>query len=68
MKPMSTPRALGSTTSWKSERYWATGRTSLRRIGAHAKEKYRDMQTDCCSYAYKHGIGKPEIVAWRWPY
>jgi xylulose-5-phosphate/fructose-6-phosphate phosphoketolase len=40
----------------------------LRRIGARAKEKYRDQQTDCRSYAYEHGIDKPEIVAWRWPY
>jgi xylulose-5-phosphate/fructose-6-phosphate phosphoketolase len=40
----------------------------LQRIGAHAKERYRDAQTDCCNYAYKHGIDRPEIVAWRWPY
>ena len=40
----------------------------LQRIGAHAKEKYRDLQTDCRSYAYDHGIDKPDVVAWRWPY
>ena len=40
----------------------------LQRIGAHAKEKYRDLQTECRNYAYAHGIDKPEIVAWRWPY
>jgi xylulose-5-phosphate/fructose-6-phosphate phosphoketolase len=40
----------------------------LRAIGAHAKEKYRDMQTECRNYAYEHGIDKPEIGAWRWPY
>jgi xylulose-5-phosphate/fructose-6-phosphate phosphoketolase len=34
------------------------------RIGAHAKEKYCDQQTDCRNYAYEHGIDKPEIVAW----
>jgi len=40
----------------------------LQRIGAHAKERYRDLQTDCRTYAYEYGIDKPEIVAWRWPY
>jgi xylulose-5-phosphate/fructose-6-phosphate phosphoketolase len=39
---------------------------NLQKIGAHAKEKYRDQQTDCRNYAYKHGIDQPEIVAWRW--
>ena len=39
----------------------------LQRIGAHAKEKYRDLQIDCRNYAYEHGIDKPEIVAWKWP-
>ena len=40
----------------------------LQRNGAHAKERYRDQQIDCRNYAYKHGIDKPEIVSWRWPY
>jgi len=40
----------------------------LQRIGAHATEKCRDVQTDCRNYAYKHGIDMPEIVEWRWPY
>ena len=40
----------------------------LQQIGAHAKERYRDLQIDCRTYAYEHGIDKPEIVAWRWPY
>jgi xylulose-5-phosphate/fructose-6-phosphate phosphoketolase len=40
----------------------------LQRIGAHAKEKYRDLQIDCRNYAHEHGIDKPEILAWRWPY
>ena len=38
----------------------------LQRIGAHAKEKYRNLQIDCRNYAYEHGIDKPDIVAWRW--
>src|SRR4051794_2001111 len=41
---------------------------ALQRIGAHAKERYRDQQIDCRNYAYEHGIDKPEIVAWKWPY
>jgi xylulose-5-phosphate/fructose-6-phosphate phosphoketolase len=40
----------------------------LQKIGAHAKQKYRDHQIDCRNYAYEHGIDKPDIVAWRWPY
>ena len=40
----------------------------LHRIGAHAKEKFRDLQTECRSYAYEHGIDKPEVVGWKWPY
>jgi xylulose-5-phosphate/fructose-6-phosphate phosphoketolase len=39
----------------------------LQRIGAHAKEKYRDQQIDCRNYAYEHGIDRPDIVGWRWP-
>jgi len=40
----------------------------LQAVGAHAKERYRDLQIDCRNYAYEHGIDKPEIVAWRWPH
>ena len=40
----------------------------LQAIGAHAKEKYRDQQIDCRTYAYEHGIDRPDVVAWRWPY
>jgi len=47
----------------------AINRTAkLQVVGAHAKERYRDMQIDCRNYAYEHGIDKPEITAWRWPY
>jgi xylulose-5-phosphate/fructose-6-phosphate phosphoketolase len=38
----------------------------LQKIGAHAKERYRDQQTDCRNYAYEHGIDRPDIVAWKW--
>jgi xylulose-5-phosphate/fructose-6-phosphate phosphoketolase len=40
----------------------------LQKIGSHAKAKFRDMQIDCRNYAYEHGVDKPEIAAWRWPY
>jgi xylulose-5-phosphate/fructose-6-phosphate phosphoketolase len=40
----------------------------LQKIGAHAKEKYTDLRIECRNYAHEHGIDKPEIAAWRWPY
>jgi xylulose-5-phosphate/fructose-6-phosphate phosphoketolase len=36
--------------------------------GAHTKEKLRNMQIECQNYAYEHGIDKPEIDQWTWPY
>jgi xylulose-5-phosphate/fructose-6-phosphate phosphoketolase len=38
----------------------------LQKIGAHAKERYRDQQTDCRNFAHEHGIDRPDIVAWNW--
>src|SRR5262245_40372385 len=38
----------------------------LQRIGAHAKEKFRNQQIACRAYAYKNGIDSPEITGWRW--
>ncbi|HYE36867.1 phosphoketolase family protein [Methylocaldum sp.] len=35
--------------------------------GAHAKEKFRDMQIECSNYAYEHGVDKPEFANWKWP-
>jgi len=40
---------------------------ALRVAGAHAKEKLRDMQIECQSYAYENGIDKPEVDGWTWP-
>jgi xylulose-5-phosphate/fructose-6-phosphate phosphoketolase len=40
----------------------------LRTTGAHAKEKFTAMKIACRLYAHEHGIDKPEVVAWRWPY
>jgi xylulose-5-phosphate/fructose-6-phosphate phosphoketolase len=42
--------------------------STLRVAGAHAKEALRNMQIDCQQYAYEHGIDKPEIEQWKWPY
>jgi xylulose-5-phosphate/fructose-6-phosphate phosphoketolase len=39
----------------------------LQTIGAHAKEKFRNMQIDCRQYAHTHGIDRPDILDWRWP-
>ena len=39
----------------------------LQRIGAHAKEKFRNLQIDCRNYAYKHGIDDPAVAGWKWP-
>jgi xylulose-5-phosphate/fructose-6-phosphate phosphoketolase len=41
---------------------------SLRVAGAHAKEHMRNMQIECQNYAYEHGIDKPEVDQWKWPY
>jgi xylulose-5-phosphate/fructose-6-phosphate phosphoketolase len=40
----------------------------LQRIGAHAKEEFRDMQIACRRHAYEHGIDSAEISAWKWSY
>jgi xylulose-5-phosphate/fructose-6-phosphate phosphoketolase len=40
----------------------------LQRIGAHAKERFRNLQIDCRNYAYEHGIDSPETTGWKWPY
>ena len=40
----------------------------LQRIGAHAKEKFRNMQIECLQYAHEYGIDKPDVAAWTWPY
>jgi xylulose-5-phosphate/fructose-6-phosphate phosphoketolase len=40
----------------------------LRVIGAHSKEKFRNMQITCRNYAYEHGIDSPEVSDWRWPF
>jgi xylulose-5-phosphate/fructose-6-phosphate phosphoketolase len=40
----------------------------LQRVGAHAKEKFRNMQIECLNYAHQNGIDEPGVAAWTWPY
>jgi xylulose-5-phosphate/fructose-6-phosphate phosphoketolase len=40
----------------------------LRVAGAHAKEKFRNMQIECRNYAHEHGIDHPDMSEWCWPY
>ncbi len=39
----------------------------LQSIGAHAKEKFRNLQIACRHYAHEFGTDMPEVVEWRWP-
>lgn len=40
----------------------------LQMTGAHAKEKFRNMQIACRQYAHEYGTDRPEVVEWRWPF
>ena len=40
----------------------------LQKLGGHAKEKFRNLQIECVNYAHEHGIDKPDVAAWAWPY
>ncbi len=40
----------------------------LRSAGSHAKERFKNEQIACRSYAYEHGVDKPEMVHWKWPF
>ena len=40
----------------------------LQVAGAHAKEKFRNMQIECKNYAHEHGVDQPEAANWKWPY
>ncbi len=40
----------------------------LQVTGAHVKEKLRDMQIDCRNYAHEHGVDKPDVDNWVWPF
>jgi xylulose-5-phosphate/fructose-6-phosphate phosphoketolase len=41
---------------------------SLKVAGAHVKEMLKDEQIACTHYAYEHGVDRPDIVDWKWPY
>jgi xylulose-5-phosphate/fructose-6-phosphate phosphoketolase len=40
----------------------------LQRVGAHAKEDFRNRQIACRRHAYEYGIDSTEITDWKWPY
>jgi xylulose-5-phosphate/fructose-6-phosphate phosphoketolase len=40
----------------------------LENIGGHATDKFRNEQISCRNYAYTHGIDRPDVAAWKWPY
>ena len=40
----------------------------LQRTGAHAKERFRNLQIECRNYAHEHGIDSPDVSGWKWPY
>ena len=40
----------------------------LHAVGAHAKERFRNLQIGAWRYAHEHGIDKPDLVDWRWPF
>jgi xylulose-5-phosphate/fructose-6-phosphate phosphoketolase len=36
-------------------------------LGAHAKQRFRDLQIDARNYAFEHGTDTPEYDDWVWP-
>lgn len=40
----------------------------LHTAGAHVKDWLKDQIHEHLDYAYEHGIDKPEIEEWKWPY
>jgi len=40
----------------------------LQVVGAHVKEQMRDQIIEHTNYAREHGIDKPEIRNWEWPF
>jgi phosphoketolase len=39
----------------------------LRVAGAHAKERFRNLQIACLHYAHEYGVDRPDQVDWKWP-
>ena len=40
----------------------------LQVAGAHAKEKFKNLQIDARNYAHEHGTDKAELTHFKWPY
>ena len=40
----------------------------LQKIGAHAMEKFLNEQIACRNYAFEHGIDRPDVAGWTWPF
>jgi xylulose-5-phosphate/fructose-6-phosphate phosphoketolase len=40
----------------------------LQVAGAHAKEKFRNLQIECMNYSHQNGVDQPEAANWKWPY
>jgi len=40
----------------------------LQATGAHVKDWLQDQIIENTNYAYEHGMDKPEITEWKWPY
>ena len=40
----------------------------LQKTGGHPMEKFRNAQILCRNYAFEHGIDKPDVAGWKWPY
>ena len=40
----------------------------LQKIGGHAKERFLNQQIECRNYAHEHGIDKPDVDGWAWPF
>ena len=40
----------------------------LRAIGAHARERFRNLQLECGAYAHAEGVDRPSESDWVWPY
>jgi xylulose-5-phosphate/fructose-6-phosphate phosphoketolase len=40
----------------------------LRTIGAHARERFRNLQLECRAYAHAEGVDRPSESDWVWPH
>jgi xylulose-5-phosphate/fructose-6-phosphate phosphoketolase len=40
----------------------------LRVTAAGVREELANQRIACEQYAYRHGIDRPDITAWKWPF